>query len=321
MQARGSLRTPCALMTFALLLFTAGITSAWERKVQLPEKIRFPQRGASEAGIGPIRASTGSIGGDWGVPAGQAQREILCPKRGFAMAIGARPFFSSLVGSVKALSRGGEGTYVNLHGHLRLPSDVTQWELYAHMRTWDKVMWRVEYQPWSWSGAGHTPAEGNFAGLLLLANDPVDTQLNISTVMFGADYDVTFGRDLIFGPNGDFHVIKWSERIAKGAFDGADFSHTILQPAIGAHVRYEPTNTGYFSWFKPSLEGRFSWMNVAAMGLSTWDVALAFAPPLSRNVDAGIRAGYKQWKLDGSRSRLFVDVGVEGFYLDFSLRF
>lgn len=321
MQAKGSLRIPCALITFALLFLATGVTNAWERKVQVPEKIRFPLKGSSEAGIAPIRASSGGILGDWGVPAGQAAREILCPKRGFAMALGTRPFFSSLTGSVKALSRGGEGSYVNLHGHLRVPSDVTQWELYAHMRTWDKVTWRLEYQPWSWNGAGHAPVEGNFAGLLFLVHDPVDTQLNITTVLLGVDYDVSFGRDLIFGPNGDFHVIKWSEKVTKGATEGVDFSQTILQPAIGAHVRYEPTNTGYFSWFKPSLEGRFSWMNFAGMGLSTWDIAAAVAPPLSRNVDAGIRLGYKQWKMDGNRSRLFVDVGVEGFYLDFSLRF
>jgi hypothetical protein len=321
MQAKGSLRIPCAVITFALLLLATGVTSAWDRKFQLPLKVRFPEKGASQTGMSPIRTSADEASGGWDVPAGQAGREILCPKRGFAMSAGVRPFFSSLSGSVKALSRGGEGTYLNLHGHLRLPGEVTQWELYTHLKTWDKVTWRIEYAPWTWNGAGHSPVEGNFSGLLLLVNDPVDSQLYITTFMLGADYDVSFGRDLIFGPNGDLHVIKWTERVVKGASDGVDFSQTVLQPTIGAHVRYEPTNTGYFSWFKPSIEGRFSWMNLAGMGLSTWDVAAAVAPPISRNVDAGIRAGYKQWKLDGSRNRLFVDTGVEGFYLDFSLRF
>jgi len=38
-------------------------------------------------------------------------------------------------------------------------------------------------------------------------------------------------------------------------------------------------------------------------------------------MDAGIKLGYKQWKLDGNRGRLFADVGVEGLYLDLSLQF
>ncbi|HMK35960.1 MAG TPA: hypothetical protein VK463_12880, partial [Desulfomonilaceae bacterium] len=100
-----------------------------------------------------------------------------------------------------------------------------------------------------------------------------------------------------------------------------DFTQTILQPTIGAHIRYEPANTGYFSWFKPYMEGRFSWMSFAGLGLSTWDVAAGVAPPVSRNVDAGIKIGYKQWKLDGNRGRLYPDMGVEGVYLDFSLLF
>jgi hypothetical protein len=321
MQARGSMRTPCALITLALLLLATGVTSAWDRKFQLPLKVRFPDKGATELGVSPFRASPDTGTNDWNVAAGQSRREILCPKRGYAMSAGTRPFFSNLTGAVKALSKSGEGNYLSLQGHLRLPADVTMWELYTHVRTWDKVTWRVEYTPWTWNGTGHVPTDGNFAGLLLLTNDAVDTQLNLTSFVIGADYDVSFGKDLVFGPNGDFHAIKWSQRVAKGAADGVDFSQSLLQPAIGAHVRYEPSNTGYFSWFKPSIEGRFSWMNFSGLGLSTWDVAACVAPPLSKNVDAGIRAGYKQWRLDGSRSRLFVDVGVEGFYLDFSLRF
>jgi hypothetical protein len=44
------------------------------------------------------------------------------------------------------------------------------------------------------------------------------------------------------------------------------------------------------------------------------------APPVSRNMDAGVKLGYKQWKLEGQRDRLSTDVGVEGLYLEFSLR-
>ena len=62
-------------------------------------------------------------------------------------------------------------------------------------------------------------------------------------------------------------------------------------------------------------------MSFAGLGLSTWDVGAGIAPPVSRNVDAGIKAGYKQWRLDGNRGRLFTDVSVEGLYLDFALQF
>ncbi len=62
-------------------------------------------------------------------------------------------------------------------------------------------------------------------------------------------------------------------------------------------------------------------MSVSGLGLSTWDLGLGVAPPLSRNVDAGVKLGYQQWKLDGNRGRLYVDVDVEGFFLDMSLRF
>jgi hypothetical protein len=62
-------------------------------------------------------------------------------------------------------------------------------------------------------------------------------------------------------------------------------------------------------------------MSFNGLGLSTWDIGAGIAPPVSKNVDAGIKLGYKQWKLDGNRGRLFADVGVEGLYLDLSLQF
>lgn len=62
-------------------------------------------------------------------------------------------------------------------------------------------------------------------------------------------------------------------------------------------------------------------MNFDGLGLSTWDMAAGIAPPVSRNVDAGIKLGYKQWKLEGNRNRLFADIAVEGPYLDLSLQF
>lgn len=139
--------------------------------------------------------------------------------------------------------------------------------------------------------------------------------------MIGADYDVAFGRDLTFGPNGDLYVIKWSQRVGKDMGESVDFNQTIIQPAIGAHLKYEPTNTGYFSWFKPFMEGKFNWMSFGSLGTSSWDLGAGVAPPVSRNVDAGFKVGYKQWRLDGNRNRLFTDIGVEGVYLDFSLQF
>ncbi len=62
-------------------------------------------------------------------------------------------------------------------------------------------------------------------------------------------------------------------------------------------------------------------MNLDGLGYSTWDMFAAVAPPVSRNVDGGVKLGYKQWKLDGHRKRMLLDVGVEGVYMDFSLRF
>jgi hypothetical protein len=145
--------------------------------------------------------------------------------------------------------------------------------------------------------------------------------LSITSLVLGGEYDVSFSRDLVFGPNADLHIIKWQQRVASDMGQSGEFSQTMLQPAIGAHVRYEPENTGYFSWFKPYLGGRFSWMSFNSLGLSEWDAFAGIAPPLSRNVDSGFKLGYKQWRLEGSARRLFADVGVEGFYLDFALHF
>jgi hypothetical protein len=232
-----------------------------------------------------------------------------------------RPFFSELSGSLKAASRGGEGTFLNLHGHLRLPTDNTLWEVYSHLRIWDKMALRLEYLPWNWSGPGHAGTDGNFAGLVLKKDQAITSSLNITTFLVGGDYDVSFGRDFVFGPNGELHIIKWNQRVETGAGDSADFDRTLMQPSIGGHARFEPAMTGYFSWFQPYFEGRFGWMSFNGLGLSTWDLGAGMAPPVSRNVDAGLKLGYKQWKLYGNRPRFLLDVGVEGLYLDLSLRF
>ena len=321
MQARESQRTPCALITLAVLLLVTGVASAGDPEIRFPHRSRSTFLGVSDVLVSPFSGLSHARIRDWEVPAGQARREILCPMRGYTMAVGIRPFFSNLTGSVKALSKGGEGTYLNLRGHLRLPWDGIMWELYTHVRTWDKVEWRIEYVPWSWNGVGHVPTEGNFAGVLLMPNDSIDSRLDITTLKIGADYDVSFSREVVFGPHADLHLIRWTQKLAKSSAEAADFSQTIIQPTIGAHIRYEPINTGYFSWFKPYVDGRFSWMNFSGLGLSTWDLGLGVAPPLSRNVDGGVKLGYKQWKMDGNRSRLYVDVSVEGFFLDLSLRF
>jgi hypothetical protein len=189
------------------------------------------------------------------------------------------------------------------------------------MRVWDKVTLRIEYLPWNWNGSGHMAIDGNFGGLMLKRDDSIHTDLGITTIGLGADYDVNFGRDLVFGPNADLYVLRWSERVGKDQGDAMDYTQTIVQPAIGAHLRYEPTNTGYFSWFKPYLEGRFNWMSFGSLGTSGWDLSAGAAPPITRNVDATLKLGYKQWKFEGNRGRLFADVGVEGLYLDFGLQF
>ncbi len=320
MEARGAMRNPWAPITLVIFLLATGWASAWEQ-YRYPIKVRVSGANPSDATVESTAKQSARWAGDWEVAAGQPRRQILCPRKDYAFALGMRPYFASVTGSTKVVSRGGEGTFLNLYGHLRMPTDVTLWEFYAYLKAWDKINLRLEYTPWAWGGPGHVSGEGNFAGLLLKKDDAVQSELNITSFVIGADYDVLFGRDLIFGPNADLHLIKWVERVSKDGAAGVDFSQTLIQPAIGAHVRYQPTNTGYFSWFKPYLEGRFSWMSFAGLGLSTWDAGVGIAPPLSRNVDAGIKAGYKQWRLDGNRGRLFADVSVEGLYLDFSLQF
>jgi len=321
MQARGSMRIPCAFLVLAVILVATGVAGAWEPQYRFPVKVRVSGTDSSDATAGGASKASQFGASNWDVAAGQARREVLCPKRGYAFAIGTRPFFSTISGSTKVVSRGGEGSYVNLFGHLRIPPERTLWEFYSYLRVWDRIGLRLEYVPWNWEAPGHVPADINFGGLLLKRDDAIQTELSITSLVIGADYDVAFGRELTFGPNADLHIIKWSHRIIRAGAEAADFSQTIFQPAIGAHLKYEPLNTGYFSWFKPYLEGRFSWMNFAGLGLSTWDLAAGVAPPVSRNVDAGIKLGYKQWRIDGNRNRLFADVGVEGPYLDFSLQF
>jgi len=322
MAARGPIVIPWAIIiTFVVTVAVTTPVDSWSQNYRFPHKIRSSDADGVRSGVGGISAASRTAPGDWEVAAGQARREILCPKKGFAFALGMRSYFSTLSGSVKATNRGGEGTFLNLHGHFRLPVDRTMWEFYSNLRVWDKVAIRVEYLPWSWAGPGHIPTDGNFAGLLLKKDDSINTDLTISTLLLGADYDVSFGRNLIFGPNADLYVIKWGQQVVKDTGESGDFSQMILEPAIGAHIRYDPPNTGYFSWFKPHLEARFGWMSLGGLGLSTWDMAAGISPPINRNVDAGIKLGYKQWKLDGSRGRLFTDVAVEGPYLDFALQF
>lgn len=321
MSVRGPISIPCAVLILAIILVAAGMANAWDQQYRYPVKIRVSgteSYGGRGGGFGSASVYNPS---DWEVAAGQSRREILCPRRGYAIALGLRPFFTSLTGSTKVVSKGGEGTFLNLVGHFRVPQDVTMWEFYSYLRLWDRIALRLDYAPWTWTGSGHVPYDGDFAGLLLKKDDGIQTDLSITSLTIGADYDVSFGRELIFGPNADFHVIKWTQRVAKNSGDSADFSQTLLQPAIGVHGRYEPTNTGYFSWFKPYAEARFTWMSFAGLGLATWDVGAGVAPPVSRNVDAGVKLGYKQWKVDGNRGRLFADVAVEGPYLDFSLQF
>ena len=322
MAARGPIVIPWAIIiTFVVTVAVTAPVDAWSQNYRFPHKIRSSGTDGTDAGVGGISTASRPAPGDWEVAAGQPRREILCPKRGFAFALGMRPYFTSMGGSVKAANKGGEGTYLNLHGHLRLPADRTMWEFYSNIRVWDKVAIRVEYLPWIWAGPGHIPTDGNFAGLLLKRDDSISSDLTISTLLVGADYDVSFGRDLTFGPNADLYIIKWNQRVVKDSGESADFAQMIFEPTIGAHLRYDPSNTGYFSWFKPHLEARFGWMSLGGLGLSTWDLAAGISPPVSRNVDAGIKLGYKQWKLEGGRGRLVADMAVEGPYLDFALQF
>jgi hypothetical protein len=321
MGARGTQIITCAVTALAIIITGAIPAFAWEAEYRYPIKVRVSDSDFSNSRQGSTGTIVNSPGTNWDVAAGQARREILCPKRGYSLAIGTRPYFSSITGSTKVNSKGGEGTFLSLTGNLRIPGDATLWEFYSFIRMWDKVTFRFEYLPWTWTGAGHTSTDGNFSGLLLKKDDNITTDLNVTSIVLGADYDVAFGRDLSFGPNADLWVIKWSERVAKSPGDAVDFTQTILQPAIGAHIRYEPANTGYFSWFKPFMDGRFTWMSFAGLGLSTWDIGAGIAPPVSRNVDAVFKLGYKQWRIEGNRGRLFADVGIEGFYLDLGLQF
>ncbi len=320
MVSRGAMRIPRLIIILVVLLGTAGIAGALDKPFKYPVKVNVSDNIPSRSGIAGMDMASGA-GVSWDVAAGQSRSEIFCPKRGYSFAMGIKPHFTSLTGGSRVSSRGGEGSLLNFHGHLRLPDDKTLWDFYSSIRLYDKIGVRIEYAPWTWSGIGHIPIDANFSGLGLKAGDAIQSDLGITTFTLGGDYDVSFGRDLVFGPNADIHVIKWNQRVAKDGGSSVDFSQTILQPAIGAHVRYEPTYTGYFSWFKPSLEARFSWMSFDGLGLSTWDASAGIAPPVSRNVDAGFRLGYKQWRLDGARNRIFTDVTVEGPYMDFALHF
>ncbi|MBM3298827.1 MAG: hypothetical protein FJY85_02590 [Deltaproteobacteria bacterium] len=321
MLARGTMRITCAFLVLVALLTAAGSAGAWDSKYRYPIKVRVSGIDSPGAHPGGVRVSAGNCPEDWSVPAGTARNQILCPKRGYSFSAGMRPFFTNLSGSVKVMSRGGEGSFLNLTGHLRLPAETTSWEFYSTLKLWDKIGLNLRYVPWFWGGPGHAGTDGNFAGLLFSANDPIQSDLNITQVMIGGEYEVSFGRELVFGPNADLHIIKWRQRVGKDLAEAADYSQTILQPALGGHVRYDPSNTGYFSWFKPYLEARISWMSFYGLGLSTWDMGAGVAPPVSRNVDAGFKFGYKQWKIDGNRGRLYTDVAVEGPYLDLDLRF
>ncbi|MDQ1238694.1 MAG: hypothetical protein QG577_879 [Thermodesulfobacteriota bacterium] len=322
MTSRGhTMITGALAVMVALYLGAACPASAADLASRYPAKVRAHSGNVIDSGYQGARLGSSNSQRDWEAAAGRSRAEILCPKRGYAFALGMRPVLSTVTGTAKVVSRGGEGTYLNLHGHLRLPAEKTLWEFYSHLKLWDKVAARLEYAPWKWTGSGHIPSDGNLAGLLLRKDDAIQSDLAITSLILGADYEVSFGRNVVFGPNGDLHIIKWTQRVTKGNGDAMDFSQTLLQPAIGGHLRYEPENTGYFSWFKPYVEMRFSWMSFDGLGLSTWDMAAGVAPPVSRNVDAGFKLGYKQWKLEGNRNRLYSDVAVEGPYLDFALHF
>ncbi len=314
-------RIPCAMLALVLVVVWTGLASAWDKKNRPPAKVRVSGSGSSGPFLGGVRYVRGDDSCDWGAVAGASRGAIFCPKRGYSFAVGMAPFFSTLTGFTRVSSKGGEGTFMQLNGHLRLPPDNTFWEFYSHVRMWDKVTVRFNYRPWNWSGTGHAGTDGNFGGLALTRNDLINSDLNIANFELGADYDVLFGRDLIIGPHADFHAIKWNQRVATMDGSSGDYAATMLQPTIGAHIRYEPLNTGYFSWFSPYLEGRFNWMSFNGLALSTWDVCAGVQPPFSRNVDGGVKIGYRQWKFDGVRRRLLADVLIEGPYLDFGLRF
>ena len=203
MIARGAMKVPCALITLAVLMLATSQAPAWDQQYRYPIKVRVSESRSADARVAGIGSGSPNARADWEMAAGQARREILCPRRGYALALGMRPFFSTLTGSTKVVSKGGEGSWLNLQGHLRLPADKTQWEFYANLHMWDKIGLRLEYLPWNWGGPGHMPTDGNFGGLLLKKDDGINSDLNITTFLIGADYDVAFGRDLIFGPNAD----------------------------------------------------------------------------------------------------------------------
>ena len=215
MLARGTMRTPCAFFIVAILLMVAIQAEALDGKYRYPLKVRVSERDSGRfSDVASARAHSGNVGAtvrdsaDWEVAAGQARREILCPKRGFNFAIGMRPYFATLTGATKVASRGGEGGFLSLIGHLRIPPESTLWEFYGAVRAWDKVTVHFDYLPWHWGGPGHTPIEANFGGLLLKTGDFIQSDINIASLVLGADYDVSFSRDLIFGPNADLHLIK-----------------------------------------------------------------------------------------------------------------
>ncbi len=321
MSTRGPNFIPRILFAVFLAVALSAPAWAWDGRYGYPVKVRNLGARAAHGDLGGIGYDSRAGVSDWSYAAGASRTAILCPKRGYSFELGMRPFFSYLTGSVKALSKGGEGSFLNLRGHLRIPEDKTLWEFYSNLRLWDKVTVRIEYMPWHWGGSGHAGTDGNFAGLLITQNDSLTTDLHITILSAGADYDVSFGRDLVFGPNADLFIIKWTQHVANDIVGSVDFDQTVIQPTIGGHIRYEPTNTGYFSWFKPYLEGRFGWMSFDGLSVYHWNMATGVAPPLSKNVDAGVRVGYKSWKMDGNRRLLYTDVGIEGLYFDFGLRF
>ena len=321
MSARGLKRIPCAMLSLALIFISTSFACAWDQYYRYPIKVKVSGSNLSRPGTEELGGICSNPSGDWEYVAGASRRQILCPRRGFDFMVGLRPFFSNLSGMVKAVSKGGEGTPANLRGHLRIPNSSTLWELHADLHMWDKITFGLAYVPWHWGGTGHAGQDGNFAGVLYALNELIDSNLNITSFIMRADYDVSFNNDLIFGPNADFQVIRWNQSLRNSGGDAADFSQTILQPTIGLHLKYQPTNTGYFSWFKPALKTRISWMNFAGLGTYTWDLGAVVSPPISDNVDFGCGLGYKQWKIDGVRSLLTADVSVEGVYFDLQLRF
>ena len=181
----------CTLLVIVLCAVWTGLGVAGDTRYRHPTKVR----GSAFGSAGPMDAGGPRFAGldteyDWGAAAGASRREIFCRKRGYSFAVGMVPFFSSMTGAVRVSSKGGEGTFMHLNGHLRLPSDNTFWEFYTNLRMWDKVTVRFNYRPWNWSGTGHASADGNFAGLAISRFDPINSDLNVASFELGADYDV-----------------------------------------------------------------------------------------------------------------------------------